>query len=371
MKNSYPKILYPYELVNINESVPTPLKVPEFPELPTKEKFKKPDEVQEASTGCFVNSIIAILISGIGLLILNAGYSFGIVFVLPGGIVFMYYIFGGQSLKEKNERKRSQYLRDLADFEKKTLKEESEYKLKLANYNTKKINYENDCKDIETKNLERQLPKYIESFRHKKLISYFKESKKPQLLAEINDKGITHSFFKHYLLQKFPGQIFDNYYFKDSAFENLYYIPDYVFYDKNLNLFIDIEIDEPYIGNDGTPIHFLRGNDNQRDNFFTRNRWIVLRFAEIQIIKKPTECCNLISEVISSLQNFTILDFSLKSEIEFVEILTKEESHKLAFKNYRKTYLPAELHENISKERLENDRSNLNPIQYFPDELPF
>lgn len=138
-----------------------------------------------------------------------------------------------------------------------------------------------------------------------------------------------------------------------------------------MNLFIDIEIDEPYIGNDGTPIHFLKGNDEERDTFFTRKNWLVIRFAESQIIENPSACCELISDVVQNLKRCVIEDFSLQSKIKVVASWTSEEAHKLAFVKYRNKYLPHELHININDEKLENDKNNLKPIYKDIDDLPF
>ena len=49
---------------------------------------------------------------------------------------------------------------------------------------------------------------------------------------------------------------------------SLPYEPDFVLYDKELNLYIDIEIDEPYDGFSRTPTHVSNGSDKIRDKFF-------------------------------------------------------------------------------------------------------
>jgi hypothetical protein len=89
------------------------------------------------------------------------------------------------------------------------------------------------------------------------------------------------------------------------------YEPDIAIIDSknNLNLFIDVEIDEPYEGlNDirnRKPTHCV-GEDSFRNNDFTENGWIVIRFAEIQIHQTPIACCQFIAQVIVSVNpNFT------------------------------------------------------------------
>ncbi len=83
------------------------------------------------------------------------------------------------------------------------------------------------------------------------------------------------------------------------------YEPDIVLYDKNINLYIDIEIDEPYDGYYRFPTHELENKDNVRDLFFNESGWIVIRFTEKQIHEQPNECIQHIKNVLSSIQNNT------------------------------------------------------------------
>lgn len=371
MKNSYPKIFFPYEIKNIINSKPIQLKIPEIPELPKKLEYKKPQEVLEESDGCLVNGFIGMAISGFGMLLFQSGLKIGGYLVPIGGFVIMYYVFAGNTIKEKKEKKRNQYLNDLKEYKNKTQTSESEYQTKLFQYDFKKKNYENDCKKVETQNFELLSHNYIISFRYEKLKLFFQKTAKPKQLKNISDKSVSHFFFKHYLNEKFPNRIYDNVFFEDSNYENIIYIPDYLFFDKELNLYIDIEIDEPYIGNDGTPIHYLNGKDDERDSFFLRKNWLVIRFTESQIVENPSACCELISDVILNLKNCIIEDFSIQSKVKVEPSWTYEEAHKLAFIKYRSKYLPQELQININDEKLENDKNNLKPIYKGFDELPF
>ncbi|MBK6498388.1 MAG: hypothetical protein IPG00_09555 [Saprospiraceae bacterium] len=58
------------------------------------------------------------------------------------------------------------------------------------------------------------------------------------------------------------------------------YEPDFVLSSEkdNKNIFINIEIDEPYDGWLMTPTHCIGEND-LRDDFFTKRGWIVIRFC--------------------------------------------------------------------------------------------
>lgn len=84
------------------------------------------------------------------------------------------------------------------------------------------------------------------------------------------------------------------------------YEPDIVLFDKKLNLYIDIEIDEPYDGYFRYPTHYVNPEDevkkdNIRDLFFTESGWIVIRFTEKQVHCEASECIDYIKNVIHTL----------------------------------------------------------------------
>lgn len=86
------------------------------------------------------------------------------------------------------------------------------------------------------------------------------------------------------------------------------YEPDIVLCDKKLNLYIDIEIDEPYDGYYRYPTHYINPEDevkqdNIRDLFFTESGWIVIRFTEKQVHCEAYDCIDYIKNVLHSLYN--------------------------------------------------------------------
>ncbi|MEO1433487.1 MAG: hypothetical protein AAFV71_31400 [Cyanobacteria bacterium J06633_8] len=107
-------------------------------------------------------------------------------------------------------------------------------------------------------------------------------------------------------------------------------------------LSIDIEIDEPYVGNTKEPHHCIdQGKDTIRNQFFTNNNWVVIRFSEKQAVKYPYSCCKLIAKVIARVSG----DFTFLSQLNNVPSLPPEpmwtikQAKKWAKGNYRKTYL--------------------------------
>jgi hypothetical protein len=86
------------------------------------------------------------------------------------------------------------------------------------------------------------------------------------------------------------------------------YEPDIIMFDKSLNLYIDIEIDEPYDGYYRYPTHYINPEDevkqdNVRDLFFNESGWIVIRFTEKQVHCQTTECIDHIKNVLNSIYN--------------------------------------------------------------------
>ncbi len=80
------------------------------------------------------------------------------------------------------------------------------------------------------------------------------------------------------------------------------YEPDFVLFDKDLNLYIDIEIDEPYDGYSRTPTHVSNGSDKIRDKFFIDSGWVVIRFTEHQIHTNPYGCVLTVLFIVNSLR---------------------------------------------------------------------
>jgi hypothetical protein len=123
-----------------------------------------------------------------------------------------------------------------------------------------------------------------------------------------NQKGYKENDFYNQLKQNITGiEMTNNVHMVIPNF-NKPYEPDIVLFDKNLNLYIDIEIDEPYDGYYRYPTHFINPEDeikqdNIRDLFFLESGWIVIRFTEKQIHCQVYECIDYVRNVLNSLYN--------------------------------------------------------------------
>lgn len=122
--------------------------------------------------------------------------------------------------------------------------------------------------------------------------------------------------------------------------------PDITLIDEKngINLFIDIEIDEPYEGiNDISKrkaTHYA-GSDTNRNNSMKSRGWITIRFAEIQVHQQPASCCLFIADVIRSVNPAFIIPAKLKqaNEIREVRQWTKDQGDLWSRDMYREKYL--------------------------------
>ena len=169
----------------------------------------------------------------------------------------------------------------------------------------------------------------------------------PYRRRKVNRRGYSEEFFEDLLSQYLSNTTIVT----DAALrisENIQYEPDIaIISDKNYHIHIDIEIDEPYSGYDRKPIHYKNNlPDLYRDQYLTNAGWIVVRFAEEQIIKSPLNCILLICRLLHIIDSTYIINQSLftdlSNSVESYKPISKwsiEESQNMAAENYREKYL--------------------------------
>ena len=165
--------------------------------------------------------------------------------------------------------------------------------------------------------------------------------------GRVGRKGFKEESFKGFIEKYFRNEVrvFDDRFImvKNS---NKPYEPDFTLIDEKsgINIFLDIEIDEPYEGlNDITKrkaTHF-QYTDTNRNNAFASRGWIVIRFAEIQVHQDPNGCCNFVVDVIKSINTkfTTPTALSGSRQLKPVKQWTKEETEKWSLHKYREQYL--------------------------------
>lgn len=139
------------------------------------------------------------------------------------------------------------------------------------------------------------------------------------------------------------------------------YIPDFVLYQARNSLYIDIEIDEPYDIKSRKPIHFIGGNDVNRDNYLIRNGWVVIRYSEKQICNKLEEVIKDLQSKICWLEDANFCSSSLSTENRW----TYNEAENYAKENFREQYLGIDImqHGDSIKES-DHDELNTQVHQY-------
>jgi hypothetical protein len=121
-------------------------------------------------------------------------------------------------------------------------------------------------------------------------------------------------------------------------FFNRPYEPDLVLIDKNLNLYVDIEIDEPYDGYYRCPTHEVE-KDDTRDLFFTESGWVVIRFTERQVHTQEAECIAYIKDVLNSIYTYRL---DVSSNCVFESQWDYQQAVRWQKDNYREKYLGIE-----------------------------
>ncbi len=197
----------------------------------------------------------------------------------------------------------------------------------------------------------------LQQFRNRHLYTSIMQSTKPTLITSSDyQNGYTDNIFFKSLKEVFPEHIKKNkgIEHKHSNFRGIPYMPDLIYEDFERNIFIDIEIDEPYTksfidGKHRKPhenIHFIGCGDDNRDWFFLEQGWIVVRFAEEQIVKNRANCIKLIEGLVNFLNNVIDKggDYKKSFEIDIpndfkIKKWTLQESNKMANSKYRDSYL--------------------------------
>lgn len=117
-------------------------------------------------------------------------------------------------------------------------------------------------------------------------------------------KGFSEDYFNNYLVKYFSHefQIYNDRHITlfDSSVR---YEPDFTLIKESngKNIFINIEIDEPYEGTndiENRKITHVIGTTLKRDFEFTKRGWIVIRFSEQQIVTQTLSCLLFIADIL-------------------------------------------------------------------------
>lgn len=357
----YPIVKIPAPLEKVDKLL---LKLPTEPVPP--QKPKKAEERTKPTIRLRPKSGMSSILWGIGIVFMSAlplmsGSKVGSGFVLLGLIIGVPFFLGGWSDESSHNSfdesaERNSYQKKLNDYHVELHNAEVSYQEALSKYEElykryliDKYKYENECQRLRS-------PEVVEKAKIVYIINVLSKTIKPILHNNTDNilRGVSEDSFFQKLKDSFGNSIVRGYTIPLKG-----YLPDIVLYEKNLGLCIDIEIDEPYIGSTGEPIHYSESSiDIERNDFFLKAGWLVIRFTEEQVVKYPSECCDFIIETIEnitkSVVNTNTFSYSkYGAKLISVKQWTKDDAHKLAFARYRNTYLPRNLVEKISIENME------------------
>jgi hypothetical protein len=162
--------------------------------------------------------------------------------------------------------------------------------------------------------------------------------------------GVSEQFFLAKIQQFFSMASFGHKHPYPGRDEKYWYSSDLEIILQGIG--IQIEIDEPYEGKSKSPHHCSDDSkDAKRDTFFLERDWIIIRFAECQVVQEPIACCSLIARVIADLtgdRKYLTAILSQRSSshgnqqvVTKIPTWTRKEAKLMADQNFRIQYLSA------------------------------
>ena len=155
--------------------------------------------------------------------------------------------------------------------------------------------------------------------------------------------GASEKRFGEILEQYFPGRVFPQMEIPIPDWSKPHnYSTDFCIAIKEVNLWLDVEIDEPYDYKTGNPTHCWDDpRDANRNTFFLNKGWIVIRFSEQQVVQHPESCCKEIASVIKSVTGIELFFKPLQtiSILAPSKMWSKREAKQMAKRQFRNQYL--------------------------------
>jgi hypothetical protein len=170
-------------------------------------------------------------------------------------------------------------------------------------------------------------------------LSLPKSTVKGTLIGKGGPRGVSESSFFEVLQRHCPGRVLRDHRVEFTGAKRDYE-PDIILHIEEFGLRIDVEIDEPYSGRTRKPMHWLGSYDDDRDLYFSNNGWVVVRFAERQVVCQPLACVDYLIKLVNGL-----LHRSVVPRLEEVDSLVPvdrwswEEAARMAANNERENYL--------------------------------
>jgi hypothetical protein len=302
----YPDIYIPQKLAQIPESYPPPPPKPVSPKKPTHPK--SPGWKLAAGVG-FVSALLFVLL-----------FQGNLIVALIGGVL----LAGITRLMEG-----SLYKSNVSAFR----EESAKYRRRLQQYEKDQADY------IQKIELLRQ-PESVKNYRNQLFQTFVEGIYKPDGTDSSAPTGqsefiLVDAMRKHLA----AGNVVERSWLKIPNYEYPY-SPDICYIYKDL--YMDVEVDEPYYFKNGQyyPYHgYDQWKDSNRNNFFTNRHWIVIRFSEEQVVKYPDSCVKEICKVIKQITGDSLpCSLANVNDLEPIPRWTTEEARTMIDERYRDSY---------------------------------
>ncbi len=318
------------------------LSPPNKPTPPTKEEVPTERLVEGTESGCsnfgcaFIMWLPLVGLMGVlpGISLSRSENDFSILFVfiilwLPALFILMYQFgknTGGQTYYKKAYTKEELALKEEA--------RNKEYNEKFLKYNVSLKNYPTLLKQYENNKLEQQasIDKYSSEISAHILKSNMKSTVGYERTNSSPQRGSYENALFYELMKMYPN------YVKVDTKVGPYY-PDIAISIKD-EIFIDIEVDEPYVYTTKQETHYISSGDEKRNKFFIENNWFVIRFAECQLINDMDKCVSFVDGIIQFILTGDTQHIASATDIKesfLIKRWTKEEARMMAIENIRTT----------------------------------
>ena len=314
----YPAGIIPHIIAEAQESkIPVP-NAPQRPVRPTLEKMRY--------TGFFLTAITALLI---------VAYKFSVVpsnawltamltvFLVAAVSVTVYNVISNRFKKLANQKSLENY----------------EYLMRC---------YNDELAAIDEVNRQNNDRAALARFRSQKVSEALMLTNCQLKPAEQCDVDCNDDFYQ-ILNEYFPDKVLTNYTIAQDNCD-VHFVPNYIVSVSDRKLYIDVEIDVPYDLESGEPQSFVGTPANPdeecfsqqtHDMFFEKEGWVVIRFAEEQIVKQPISCCKYIAQTIYELigDDLMLQKFNTVDIITPMDTWTFARCQELKEEHYREEYL--------------------------------
>jgi len=333
--NQYPVILIPERIQELKLALPPVPPAPIEPIRPGNPPVRpqEPRPAPRSNMSIQIFLIVATLLSA--LFIYLTSQSWWLLFIPI--LFFISYQTRFYYLRQEYKRNLESYGRQLQIYNKRMQLHRqnlNSYPLRLEQYRREQQLYEETVQVART-------PERIAEYYFNCLLQLLRETKSHDGDNSDAPTGRREREFGKHLIHYFPGKIHTQLKVQNPRWEGFPYTPDFAYIDLDIQMYIDIELDEPYAV-DGTPIHFigLRTELDRNNHFVNERGWIVIRFAEEQVARYPHSCCKKVATVISEItNNYSILNhFVNVPDLQFVSRWTEEESKQMYLQNFRDAY---------------------------------